>query len=318
MFAIKGFSSVVALLIIVFVGHGAIAAPSSFAQAKSDLRKYVYYDRNDDGDFYCGCDWRWVGQSGGRTDLASCNYATRAQPVRSARIEWEHIQTASSMGSQLQCWQNGGRKNCAENDPLFRVMESDMHNLVPSLGEVNSDRSNHRYAEIPGEDRIYGACDAETDFKGGKFEPRPEVRGLIARVTFYMTDRYNLSLSRSQEQMFMAWDRMYPISDWEKLRDSRIAARMGHSNPFVTGQKQWSRGHKNTGEGLVLPSQLKQPMPVSLAVKQSGVRGNKNSKVYHLAEGCPSFDKVGQQNRVSFNSEKEAQLAGYRKAGNCK
>jgi len=46
------------------------------------------------------------------------------------------------------------------------------------------------------------------------------------------------------------------------------------------------------------------------------VRGNKRSKVYHLA-GCPGFDTLSAENIITFPSEAEAQQAGYRKAPNC-
>ena len=46
------------------------------------------------------------------------------------------------------------------------------------------------------------------------------------------------------------------------------------------------------------------------------VRGNKRSKVYHLA-GCPGFATMSAANIITFASEAEAQQAGYRKAGNC-
>lgn len=46
------------------------------------------------------------------------------------------------------------------------------------------------------------------------------------------------------------------------------------------------------------------------------VRGNRNSKIYHLPD-CPSFDRIAERNRVPFASERAAREAGYRKAGNC-
>jgi hypothetical protein len=46
------------------------------------------------------------------------------------------------------------------------------------------------------------------------------------------------------------------------------------------------------------------------------VRGNKRSHIYHLPT-CPDYDNVSEKNRVSFQTEAEAQQAGYRKAGNC-
>ena len=45
-----------------------------------------------------------------------------------SRVEWEHVVPAWQFGHQRQCWQDGGRKNCAK-DPVYRKMESDMHNL---------------------------------------------------------------------------------------------------------------------------------------------------------------------------------------------
>jgi deoxyribonuclease-1 len=66
--------------------------------------------------------------------------------------------------------------------------------------------------------------------------------------------------------------------------------------------------------------------PVSEAAKPSlastaatgAVLGNRNSHVYHLANGCPGYTQVASKNQVMFGSEGEAQAAGYRKAGNCR
>jgi deoxyribonuclease I len=44
--------------------------------------------------------------------------------------------------------------------------------------------------------------------------------------------------------------------------------------------------------------------------------GNRKSHIYHVS-GCKAYDKVSQANRIYFQSEAEAQQAGYRKAGNC-
>lgn len=48
------------------------------------------------------------------------------------------------------------------------------------------------------------------------------------------------------------------------------------------------------------------------------IRGNRNSKIYHLPQGCPSYNKIAPKNIVNFNSEEEAKAAGYRKAKNCR
>lgn len=45
------------------------------------------------------------------------------------------------------------------------------------------------------------------------------------------------------------------------------------------------------------------------------IKGNKKTKVYHLPGG-KSYDTIKEKNVIYFNNEKEAQEAGYRKAGN--
>jgi len=298
------------------------APPTNFSQAKAYAKQHVYYDQGVSGALgttYCGCDWRWVGRSGGRTDLDSCEYVIRSPQSkhmvsRAERTEWEHIVSAYSFGNQRQCWQQGGRKNCNATDPVFNEMEADMHNLTPVIGEVNADRSNYRMGMVSGNDGMYGKCTSKTDFKQRIFEPRNKAKGLVARIHFYMHDRYALSMSKQQQRLFMAWDKQHPASQWELERDRRIAQVVGHSNEFVTGEHSWSLGYKTRGDGVVKTER------VASSVRASNdaaiIHGNRNSKIYHLSE-CPSYNAMKASNIVKFNTEKEAQEQGFRKAKNC-
>ena len=92
---------------------------------------------------------------------------------------------------------------------------------------------------------------------------------------------------------------------------------MGHSNPFVTGERSWARGHRNSAEGIyvALPEQ-NAPSPADGS--NAPIRGNRNSNIYHLPAGCPSYSKVSQRNIVEFATEEQAVAAGYRKPGNCR
>ena len=297
----------------------AAAPPTSFSTAKTLLKQHVYFDQNENGFLgtsYCGCDWQWVGRSGGRVDLDSCGYEIRAQEVRAKRTEYEHIVTAYAMGSQRQCWQNGGRKNCIKTDAEFAAMEANLFNLTIVIGETNADRSNYRYGMVSGNDALYGQCRSKTDFKNRVFEPRDEVKGLVARTNFYIHDRYNLRMSSQQQKLFMAWDKLYPVTTWELERNRRIAKIMGHENAFVSGKRKWTLNHKNSGEGLSTAIDKVSVERSKQEIKAASVRGNSNSKVYHLPN-CPSYDAMKPQNRVGFASEAEAKSAGYRKAKNC-
>ena len=299
--------------------------PTTFTEAKMVAKQKVYLDQANSsmGELYCGCKWKWVGKSGGRINAESCGLQARKQEARAERTEWEHIVPAWTFGHQRQCWQNGGRKHCVDDDPVFRAMEANIFNLYPSVGEVNGDRSNFNYGMASEVAPQYGQCKTKVDFDQRAAEPRDEVKGLVARTTFYMFDRYNLSMSRQQQQLLMAWDRQFPVTSWEFERNKRIAAIMGHENPFVTGQRSWTPGYKPAADGIVSPipqrtAKLPQAPQVISTASAGVIIGNNNSHVYHLPSGCPSYDKVATKNRIVFSSESEAEAAGFRKAGNCR
>ncbi len=62
---------------------------------------------------------------------------------------------------------------------------------------------------------------------------------MIARIKCYMHDRYNLSMSRQQQQLFMQWHKAHPASSWELERNRKIRHLGGQDNPFVTGARKW-------------------------------------------------------------------------------
>tara|TARA_Y100001963_G_scaffold156594_1_gene250593 strand:- start:2007 stop:2747 length:741 start_codon:yes stop_codon:yes gene_type:complete len=238
------FSSYLLLLCSVFT----LAAPTNFDQAKRLAQRIHAPEATS---FYCDCAIRWQGKKG-IPDLAGCGYQVRKNGPRANRVEWEHVMPAHHFGHQRQCWQNGGRKNCVKTDSTFRAMEADLYNLVPAIGEVNGDRSNYRFGVLPSTPSQHGACPVKVDFKQQAFEPAPAVRGDIARIYFYMADKYNLSLSRAQQQLFIAWHKQDPVTVQERDLNTRISQHMGHDNPFVSGKREWQLGYKATGYGVVV------------------------------------------------------------------
>jgi len=80
--------------------------------------------------------------------LISVSAAMHLEKIRRAScIECEHVMPAENFGRHLQCWRNGGRKEC-KKDVTFNTIKGDLHNLQPSIGEVNGDRSNYRYSQF--------------------------------------------------------------------------------------------------------------------------------------------------------------------------
>lgn len=180
----------------------------SFPQAKKYLIQALPTNSET---LYCGCIIKKKGKKL-IPDPTSCGYEPRNEltkkgniNVRAKRIEWEHIVPAWELGHQLQCWQNGGRKNCIKVSDEFRRMEADINNLAPVIGEINGDRSNFRFGMISGESRKYGACDVEIDFKQRVIEPPPASRKRIAEAYLYMKRTYGLKISKKQERLFLVW-----------------------------------------------------------------------------------------------------------------
>ena len=276
----------------------------SFNRAKK-LMAQVYVGHETE--FYCGCTY-----AGNEIELASCGYQPKKDPDRAKRLEWEHVVPAEAFGQSFPEWREGhpscvdskGKafkgRNCARKmATLFRYMEADLYNLQPAIGEVNWLRSNYSMEMIPGEKREFGACDVEIENR--KIEPRPEIRGDIARTYLYMEWAYpgHGVLSRSNQKLFEAWNKEDPVDDWERERARRIEALQGNRNPFIWGEAP--SDHRTT--------------PAVVASANGAIIGNKKSK-NHRPE-CPGAANVSPQNRVRFASDAAAQAAGYRLAGNC-
>jgi deoxyribonuclease-1 len=207
----------------------------SFAKSKRLLATQVYPEHQEA--FYSNCRYR-IKEKKLIPIHKSCGFHYRKNENRSKRIEWEHIVPAWHFGHQLRCWQNGGRMSCRNSNSKFRQMEADMHNLVPAIGEINGDRSNFKYGMIEGERRIYGKVNMEIAFSDKRAEPQESVFGDIARVYFYMRDRYGLRINKKQEKMFIAWNNIDPVSSWEKKKNQIVKELQGDENLYITNYRK--------------------------------------------------------------------------------
>jgi len=216
--------------------------PGTFTAAKKALYEQVYADHRIT--FYCGCRY----DADRRIDLGSCGLESLADKPRAQQIEAEHLFPAAMFGNFRPCWRSpgdfpacaksdgrtlSGRACCQRVDPVFEAAHNDLMNLVPAVGEVNGKRSDFNWGMIPGEPRVFGACNFEVDSGIRRVEPPENIQGDIARTMFYMADTYGFNLSRQDEQLFTAWSRQDPPDAWEIERTRRIAAIQGQGNRFV-------------------------------------------------------------------------------------
>lgn len=209
----------------------------SFAHAKKMLGQ-VYADHRIT--FYCGAEY----DAQGNITLPE-GFTTPKHEKRADRIEWEHALPAENFGQTFVEWREGspecvdnrgkafkGRKCAEKANPEYRLMQADMYNLYPAIGAVNAMRSNFNYAILAGEPATFGAC--EMKIADRKAEPPARARGQIARTYMYMQDSYSrYHMSRQQEQLMQAWDKQFPVDEWECTRAKRIEKIQGNENKFV-------------------------------------------------------------------------------------
>ena len=197
------------------------------------------------------------GDGPGDVETEKCGVEPLSKNARSfAWIEWEHIVPASlTPARQVSCWQERQRfdscrkangsyltaRDCCETvSRRARTILFDLHNLAPSIGQVNWYRTNDRYGEVEKNYESWLGCDARDQLGGqpdrnklARFEPPDCVKGDVARVWFYMHDKYNVHINDAERHMFSNWSAKDPVTLLEQQRDRRIAAIQGDSNPYV-------------------------------------------------------------------------------------
>jgi deoxyribonuclease-1 len=197
----------------------------------------VYFDREVTG--YCNCEFTSDGDSDGSGDITgtdTCGYRVADKWERNAAwVEWEHVVPASLMPARrFECWsgEDGSRERCIEEDSEGREMLLDLHNLVPSIGQINQYRGNLRYGGV-GQDRgrVFGSCEVQVTERA--FEPPDCRKGDVARIWFYMADQHGVEIGSDEREMLNRWSDSDAISPWELKRAARIEGITGKSNPYV-------------------------------------------------------------------------------------
>ncbi len=235
-------------LLLTLSTNGYADVLSSWGKTKNAADDIVYVGHRTT--LYCGCAFTSDGDNdgSGKPDLETCGYSgPDKHQARAARTEWEHIVPASLMPArQMACWTDpssipeckksdgsflGGRACCEKSSQEARDMIFDLHNLAPSVGQVNALRLHDRFGEIDGEDRPFGMCTAED--ANGVFEPGDDERGDVARVWLYMSWKHGVVIPNDELRMFIRWDRSDPVTAWERLRNQRIISVQGNGNPWI-------------------------------------------------------------------------------------
>jgi micrococcal nuclease len=143
-------------------------------------------------------------------------------------------------------------------------------------------------------------------------------------VVVHTTDRYGRlvgevllpdgrSLNQELVKAGMAWwYRQYAPHDTTLAQleaEARTAKRGLWADANPVPPWEWRKGQRASSTAASAPA--------AVSPTAESIIGNRRSKVYHWP-GCPDYDKVATQNRVTFPSREAAEQAGYRPTGNCR
>ena len=197
---------------------------TNFNQAKKYL--FQHLDQFDNKTIYCSCTVEKKS-----VIINSCGYKVQSKKNsnRAFRVEWEHVVPAEAFGQSFSEWRSGseachkngrafkGRK-CAETNPEFNRMESDLYNLYPEIGELNGLRSNYSMAELSESRKDFGGCHVKIFNR--KFEPEDSAKGVVARTYLNFNNRYpgHGIVSNKNQKLFEAWDHLHPVTELECQR----------------------------------------------------------------------------------------------------
>lgn len=217
--------------------------PSSLEAAYRETARMHSVDART---FECGC--RFVGNTRAANFGAlkgECGYAPRAADAP-MQVIWTHVVSPETMAQGRACYASGhpdctdeqgryfaGARCCARVDPEYQAMLRDLHNLVPMVAEIDTDRDGRRWGEARHAPDLYGECAAKIDFGAGVIEPAPERRGDIARIHLYMRDVWGLRLSPSQVSLYARWSREDPPDAFEMMKNESVTSIQGVQNPYI-------------------------------------------------------------------------------------
>jgi deoxyribonuclease-1 len=194
---------------------------NTFGEAKAHLR-LIYGNKNKT--FYCACDYQKNSIAG------DCQLFFKNYKKRKKRLEWEHVVPAHSFGQSFYSWREhkkicpakknkkgklkfkGSRKCAHKKDKLFRFMEADLYNLVPSVGAVNALRSNYSFVDTV-DSKKSAVCTNGPVILARKIQPPARIKGDIARIYQYMDLTYPNRgiISKKNKSIFELWSKSDPV-----------------------------------------------------------------------------------------------------------
>ncbi len=166
--------------------------------------------------------WGKLYAKGGKTFYCSESFSSKTPLIVAS-----YVYSSSWIRDVLQC---GTSRQCKRESPRYNQILSDLHNLVPADSYFDFKRKNALFGTLD-ESVAPNKCGIRK--KLHIIEPPARLKGDIARILFYMHQRYDLPLMTSYLEL-KRWHDMDPPDAEERARDKKIEALQGEANPFVS------------------------------------------------------------------------------------
>jgi deoxyribonuclease-1 len=166
--------------------------------------------------------WGDLYKNGGKTYFCNESF-TKKTPLLSV----SHIYTGIWVRDHIQC---GTNRQCLRSSEQYQEIMSDLHNIVPADAYFEFKRKNSAFGAL---DETVAANECGIRKRQHVIEPPDRIKGDIARVIFYMHERYKLPL-QSSLSLLTLWHKNDPVSEAEIERNKNIDKIQRNENPFIS------------------------------------------------------------------------------------
>ena len=166
--------------------------------------------------------WEGLYKNGGETFFCKKPF-TKKTPL----LALSYIYASTQIRDHLEC---GTNRQCLRSDHQYVEIISDLHNIVPANSYFEFKRKHAQFGNL---DETIEANECGIRKKLHIIEPPDSLKGDVARVLFYMHNRYKLPL-QAHVSLLRLWNENDPPSAEEQKRNTKISELQGNENEFVS------------------------------------------------------------------------------------
>ena len=142
----------------------------------------------------------------------------------------DHLFPAKLFWQKLSCGKDLNPREACLSDRKFVLPYTDLHNLYYTQAQLNNDKSDLPWCDTKkGLDYGYGFKIDRTQIVitsygkvKGCVSPPDNFKGDVARLSFYLVEKYKIEFTSKELEMFKVWDKLDPKDKKETERFNMI------------------------------------------------------------------------------------------------